>query len=192
MLGFRGLFSRRCHDCRSYAVWSGDPDHDTAESRRQTESGRPFPSGSHTALRCPSCHRRLASAVILAGCVMLVCPQCRIETAFRSKDSAWKPSGYTADEIVALMDERWRKTRGAPRRSRASLAAGLRFDVLTRDGFRCRYCGVSVADGAVLHVDHVIPRSKGGTDRMDNLVTACFACNVGKSDKDVGDNESAI
>lgn len=59
----------------------------------------------------------------------------------------------------------------------------LRFKVLERDGFRCRYCGKSQEDGAKVEVDHVIPRSKGGRDTMDNLVTACFDCNRGKRDK---------
>ena len=31
-----------------------------------------------------------------------------------------------------------------------------------------------------LHIDHIIPKIKGGTDTLDNLVTACAECNVGK------------
>ena len=37
-------------------------------------------------------------------------------------------------------------------------------------------------DGVKLEVDHVHPRSKGGSDSEDNLVTACFDCNQGKKD----------
>jgi hypothetical protein len=58
----------------------------------------------------------------------------------------------------------------------------LRFLVLQRDGFRCRYCGRGPEDGTVLHVDHVVPKAQGGRDDMDNLVTACRECNLGKSD----------
>jgi hypothetical protein len=57
----------------------------------------------------------------------------------------------------------------------------LRFEVLKRDGFRCRYCGASPV-GALLQLDHVVPQSKGGTDDAANLVTACRDCNSGKSD----------
>lgn len=57
----------------------------------------------------------------------------------------------------------------------------LRFEILKRDGFRCRYCGADAVQ-AVLHVDHVIPSSRGGTDDPQNLITACAACNGGKSD----------
>lgn len=56
----------------------------------------------------------------------------------------------------------------------------LRFEILKRDGFACRYCGVT-AVASPLHIDHVIPKSKGGTDDAANLVTACRDCNLGKS-----------
>lgn len=58
----------------------------------------------------------------------------------------------------------------------------LRFSVLTRDGYRCRYCGRD-ATTAVLHLDHIFPRAAGGADTEDNLVTACSDCNLGKSDR---------
>lgn len=42
------------------------------------------------------------------------------------------------------------------------ITSRLRFAVLKRDGFRCRYCGRSPEDGIILTLDHVIPESKGG------------------------------
>jgi len=57
----------------------------------------------------------------------------------------------------------------------------LRFEILKRDGFRCRYCGAT-AVSALLHVDHVVPVVEGGLDDPANLVTACADCNLGKSD----------
>ena len=56
----------------------------------------------------------------------------------------------------------------------------LRFQVLKRDGFKCRYCGRPADDGVVLHVDHKVPRCEGGSDRIENLVAACADCNLGK------------
>lgn len=56
---------------------------------------------------------------------------------------------------------------------------GLRFKVLTRDNYTCRYCGAKAPD-VKLHVDHVVPKSAGGRDELGNLVTACQACNLGK------------
>jgi hypothetical protein len=61
----------------------------------------------------------------------------------------------------------------------------LRFQVLQRDAFRCQYCGRSARDGAILHLDHVVPFSKGGPTSEDNLITACERCNLGKSDSTV-------
>jgi HNH endonuclease len=67
-------------------------------------------------------------------------------------------------------------------RARSSIPAQLRFNILQRDGFRCRYCGRTGREpGVVLHVDHVVPVASGGLTTEDNLMTACAACNLGKS-----------
>jgi hypothetical protein len=87
------------------------------------------------------------------------------------------------EDVIALMEERWEAFRITKLRQRGTIAVGLRFDVFMRDGFRCRYCGVSVDDGAILHADHLTPESRGGPTNLDNLVTACIDCNLGKSDK---------
>jgi 5-methylcytosine-specific restriction endonuclease McrA len=55
-----------------------------------------------------------------------------------------------------------------------------RFKVLERDGYRCRYCGRTSQEVA-LDVDHLVPVREGGSDDLDNLVTACIDCNAGKS-----------
>ena len=55
--------------------------------------------------------------------------------------------------------------------SRKALSKRVRFEVLKRDGFRCRYCGAN-ASSTVLHVDHVIAVADGGTDDPSNLVAA--------------------
>ena len=59
----------------------------------------------------------------------------------------------------------------------------LRFLVMKRDNFRCCVCGASPAkDSEVeLHVDHIIPWSKGGETVIENLQTLCSKCNWGKS-----------
>lgn len=58
----------------------------------------------------------------------------------------------------------------------------LRAQVLMRDEARCRLCGASPRDGAKLHVDHVVPWSKGGETVLANLQILCEQCNIGKSD----------
>lgn len=69
-----------------------------------------------------------------------------------------------------------------------SVSVRVRFEVFKRDRFACSYCGNHPPD-VLLEVDHVIPRAAGGTDEMENLVTACWDCNRGKSDRllDEGD-----
>ena len=56
----------------------------------------------------------------------------------------------------------------------------IRKMVYERDNYTCVYCG---ARGVKFEVDHKIPFSRGGSDEMDNLVTACMCCNRQKRDK---------
>ncbi len=55
-----------------------------------------------------------------------------------------------------------------------------RKNILRRDGHRCQYCGTSASP---LTVDHIVPRSHGGRDTWENLVTACVRCNNIKSNR---------
>ncbi|MDZ4842158.1 MAG: HNH endonuclease [Hyphomicrobium aestuarii] len=58
----------------------------------------------------------------------------------------------------------------------ATYPAFTRFNVFLRDRFTCQYCG----DKDELTFDHVIPRSRGGMTRWDNVITACSPCNLAK------------
>lgn len=51
--------------------------------------------------------------------------------------------------------------------------------IYKRDGHSCVYCGSSKN----LTLDHVIPKSRGGTNDWTNLVTSCFKCNLKKADR---------
>lgn len=55
-----------------------------------------------------------------------------------------------------------------------------RKNIHRRDNYRCQYCGKKIA---TLTIDHVIPKSRGGTDSWDNLVTACISCNNKKGNR---------
>jgi len=68
------------------------------------------------------------------------------------------------------------------RRTRREISDRQRFRILVRDGFRCKSCGVSPLNlpGTELHVDHILPWSKGGETTDENLETKCKQCNLGK------------
>jgi 5-methylcytosine-specific restriction endonuclease McrA len=50
--------------------------------------------------------------------------------------------------------------------------------VFARDGWRCQYCGA-----AAENLDHVVPKSRGGTHTWDNVVAACRRCNSRKENR---------
>lgn len=54
--------------------------------------------------------------------------------------------------------------------------------LLEKWGRQCVYCG---ATNTRLEIDHVHPRSKGGSDKVSNLVIACHDCNQAKSARDL-------
>lgn len=58
----------------------------------------------------------------------------------------------------------------------------FREEVIGRHGSSCHYCGAS---GVPLQLDHVVARSRGGSDLPDNLVPACKPCNTSKGAKSV-------
>ncbi|MBO5369839.1 MAG: HNH endonuclease [Clostridia bacterium] len=62
----------------------------------------------------------------------------------------------------------------------------LRYQVLKRDNFKCCACGASPAKNpdVELHIDHIIPWSKGGETVINNLQTLCSVCNLGKVDSE--------
>ncbi|WP_321995108.1 HNH endonuclease [Clostridium butyricum] len=63
---------------------------------------------------------------------------------------------------------------------RKKISPKLRFEVLKRDNFTCRYCGRK-SPNVELHCDHIYPVEKGGINSFFNLLTACSDCNYGKS-----------
>jgi hypothetical protein len=87
-------------------------------------------------------------------------------TQFEARSDAIAPS---ASQLAQIAD--------APK-----VIPSKRWRVFARDGFKCR-CGRSAVDGTTLHVDHVQPRSRGGSNDITNLQTLCWECNLGKSNR---------
>ena len=82
--------------------------------------------------------------------------------------------GYPAPECVATWEQR-RRRRSSVNRDRLA--------ILERDQYTCQYCGAGPLPPRALHVDHVVPLSRGGQDAEENKITACAHCNLTKSDK---------
>ena len=61
-----------------------------------------------------------------------------------------------------------------PKRKR-TLTSSLKIEVFKRDNYTCQECGRGRE--AKLHVHHIMPVSRGGTDEMSNLITLCESCN---------------
>lgn len=70
---------------------------------------------------------------------------------------------------------------------RKSITKTVRFEVFKRDSFTCQYCG-NAAPNVILEIDHINPVSKGGKNNIINLITSCFDCNRGKSNKQISDD----
>ena len=67
-----------------------------------------------------------------------------------------------------------------------------RLAIYLRDGLACCYCASGLEHGVLLTLDHVQPRSKGGGDESENLVTACEKCNSVRGNRTVEDWSIAV
>ena len=63
------------------------------------------------------------------------------------------------------------------------ISGSVRYDVLKRAKYRCELCGVH-EERAALHIDHIIPRARGGSDDISNFQSLCVTCNTNKRDRD--------
>jgi hypothetical protein len=84
-------------------------------------------------------------------------------------------------KIAEFLAERGIDTWG-PSLDNPAIGESLRFKILKRDR-HCQLCGATPKD-THLHVDHIVPRSKGGTNDESNLQVMCVRCNWGKSNRD--------
>ncbi|MBI1327449.1 MAG: hypothetical protein GC136_07375 [Alphaproteobacteria bacterium] len=68
-----------------------------------------------------------------------------------------------------------------------NVSAGLKVKVLEKDNFKCVFCGKSPTTdiGTRLHIDHIVPFSKGGKTILENLQVLCVECNLGKGAQDI-------
>ncbi len=117
----------------------------------------------------------------------------KIEVYYRSNGGNVydnKKTKYLFNDLVFVYNEwnRGNKFEETINQERKIMNDYIRYNVLKRDNFSCQICGITAKDGAKLHVDHIIPVSKGGKTVMSNLQTLCERCNIGKSNKTENDD----
>lgn len=57
-----------------------------------------------------------------------------------------------------------------------------RKNIFKRDNYVCQYCGIQLCDKTAT-IDHVVPRSKGGSSTWVNMVASCKDCNLSKGNR---------
>lgn len=89
-----------------------------------------------------------------------------------------KQSSLNISSIIAIRGRSWTESRVYSAFSNRML--------FRRDGYRCMYCGL-ILSCSELTRDHIVPTSRGGEDRWENVVAACKRCNHQKADKMLDD-----
>jgi len=102
-------------------------------------------------------------------------------------------SNLIKDEYISILNEKHNQTyhiymnkdlNNGINKKRNPIVKSLRHEVFKRDNYTCIECNRNKdKDGVILHCDHIIPVSQGGTDELSNLQTLCEECNLSKSNR---------
>ena len=88
---------------------------------------------------------------------------------------------------MAKLNQRSQTTRHGSRNRYKGVVVrkDLRLAIYLRDSFRCVYCCADLHGAAPMDItlDHVVTQADGGSNRPNNLVTACRACNCSRQDR---------
>ena len=100
----------------------------------------------------------------------------------QGRNSYTRTFTFKTGDIVSFFNDytNAQKYKQSKQYQRSLMTDKLRYKIMKRDNFRCVICGASQKDGVKLHVDHIIPVSKGGKTIESNLRTLCDRCNLGK------------
>ncbi len=154
------------------------PPPDTPSARSLAEvlppPGRPSPAqlwGRRRVLLLNATFEPLTALPLRRAIVLLVCD--KAEVVHGDASGLVLHSATGAVEVPSVI--RLRTFVRVPYRARVPLT---RAALMHRDRFRCAYCG-----GRAETIDHVVPRSRGGTHTWENCVACCARCNHRKADK---------
>ncbi|WP_142525919.1 RNA-guided endonuclease IscB, partial [Methylacidimicrobium cyclopophantes] len=114
--------------------------------------------------------------------------QHRVETSMSwvRRLGRWVPVSALSQELVRFDTQALQNPEisGAEYQQGELRGYEVREYLLEKWGRKCAYCG---AENVPLEIDHIHPRSKGGSDRVSNLTLACRSCNQRKADRDVAE-----
>ena len=91
----------------------------------------------------------------------------------------WIYHGFRGDRrpLAAFVSSEWEEWNREHQRERRQ---AKRQPVLERDGMICQLCRRAIEDVAEVHIDHIVPVSKGGTSVPENLQVTHGRCNLRK------------
>jgi len=106
-----------------------------------------------------------------------------IDSSELSKDDVRELIKLCETKIADFEEKRGSTVWSHRRRGHRPISGSIRYEVLKRATFRCELCGIS-ADEKNLEVDHIHPKSLGGSDELNNFQALCYSCNAAKRNTD--------
>lgn len=122
----------------------------------------------------------------------------RKQTRYTQKNYVRTPYQVTVVELVYRVDrawlaDRWRQlleiggeatlSEYHAKNQRSLMTRELRKEIMERDDYTCQKCGKHMPDEVGLHIDHIVPVSKGGKSVPSNLQVLCDKCNASKGSR---------
>lgn len=170
------------NDHSGEVIWAAEVTHRSRhihEALQKRAAARRSRRSRHTRYRQPRWHNRRRPRGWLAPSLL---SRVLHLVTWVNRVQHWCPVGAISQELVrfdtALLQDP--TIAGQEYQHGTLFEAEVKEYLLTKWQHRCAYCSASTIR---LEIDHVHPRSKGGSNRLSNVVIACRACNEAKADQ---------
>lgn len=121
-----------------------------------------------------------------------------VDAAQRLRKALEKSTASSAQKGLEVLNSAWLELKRIPDSNSDEFLNSkawkrLRFSALKKHGMKCQACGASPSTGAVLNVDHILPRRlfPESALQLENLQVLCGDCNEGKGNWDMTDARRA-